>query len=246
MDGYALDIVKFETKFIDKITPYKVKVMVPETVTEIVIEADGTEHEVTKTIEKAVEETRTKVRKEAVDIVHYAQVGCRQRTVVPARISSLSAIQDGDGDTQKMAAARWEFIKPRYEAWKAGHTIGVEPGKTPLGAWPALTPEMAEQFRMMGLYTVESIRGASDGVLARCPIPNARELQKQAKLFLEASDKQAVTHEITAMRDENAELKSQIDELKRLVIEMANKEESAPPAASEKPRRVSHKAEAAA
>jgi hypothetical protein len=246
MDGYALDIVKFETKFIDKIIPYKVKVMVPETVTEIIIEADGTEREVSKTIEKAVEETRTKVRKEAVDIVHYAQVGCRQRTVVPARISSLSAIQDGDGDTQKMARDRWDFIKPRYEAWKAGHTIGVEPGKTPLGAWPALTPEMAEQFRMMGLYTVESVAAASDGVLARCPIPNARELQKQAKLFLEAADKQAVTHEIAAMRDENDELKSQIAELKRMFVEMANKEESSTPAASEKPRRTQKSAEVAA
>ena len=83
-------------------------------------------------------------------------------------------------------------------------------------------------------------------VLARCPIPNARELQKQAKLFLEAADKQAVTHEIAAMRDENDELKSQIAELKRMFVEMANKEESSTPAASEKPRRTQKSAEVAA
>lgn len=246
MDGYEIDIVKFETKFIDKITPYKVKVILQEPVTEIVVDAEGNENEVTKMVDKTVEETRKKVQKEAVDIVHYAQVGCKQRTVVPARVSHIAAIQDGNGETQKMARARWDYIRPRYEAWKAGHSMSIEPGKTPLGAWPALTPEMAEQFRMMGLYSVESVRSASDGVLGRCPIPNVRELQKQAALFLDSADKQAVVGEITAMRDENAELKSQIDELKRLFVEMANKAEDAPPAASEKPRRSAKSAEAAA
>lgn len=245
MDGYSLDIVKFETRYINKTTPYRVKVIVQEPVTEIVVDADGNEKEVTKMVDKTVEETRNKIKTEPVDLVHYAQPGCRQRSVAVAKISHISAVGPGDGETEKMARLRWDFIRPHYENWKTGQTMGIEPGKTPLGAWGGISPETAEQFRFMGLHTVESVRDASDAILARCPVPNVRELQKQAKLFLESADKLAVANEITKAREENAELKNQIDELKRMVVDLANAEHGTP-AASEKPRRSAKSAEAAA
>ncbi len=239
--GYSLDIVKFATKYLTKSIPYEVRLVVPETTIEIEIGADGVEREVEKTIEKRVTETRHKIKTEAVDIVHYAAPGCRARSIVPARISHISAVGDGDGETQKMARMRWDFIRPWYENWKAGHDISIEAGKTPLAAWPGVTPEAAEQFRYMGIHTVEAIAEASDGVLQRCPVPNSRELAKQAKLFLASADKLAIIQDIAEAKAENADLKAQLDELKRLYIEMANKE-------LDKPQKVPkrHAAEAAA
>lgn len=105
-----------------------------------------------------------------------------------------------DAGGLKMAALRsnWTEIEPHYRAWKEGNTIPE--GGTPIGAWPALSQQQAEALRAVGMRTVEDVAAATEAILARPPIPNMRDLKKQAALYLEGRSKVALEEEIATLR----------------------------------------------
>jgi hypothetical protein len=111
---------------------------------------------------------------------------------------------DNDDGGLKMAALRsqWAQIEPHYAAWKQGHEV-AESG-IPLGAWPALNADEAEALRNAGLKTVEDIAGLSEDRLARPVLPRMRDLQRQAKLFLEGRGKAELEDAIRKLEEQNA------------------------------------------
>ena len=81
----------------------------------------------------------------------------------------------------------------------------------------------------MGLRTVEDIRDASEGIVLRFPFPNAREIQRQAGMFLTAFDKDKVSRDLKAMQDQMAEKDAQLEEMRQIVLEMQRNQPKSKP-----------------
>ena len=165
-------------------------------------------------------EGRPKLRE--IDMVAYAPLGKSNMATMVEAVSRLAKIQPIDTGTDNpaiiMAHERWKSIKQHYDAWKQGNEVPVD--GTPLGAWPALTSEQAQALKTMGLRTVEEIRDASEGIVLRFPFPQAREIQRQAGMFLQAFDKEKVSRDQAALRAELDEKNEQLEELRQIVLEM--------------------------
>lgn len=96
--------------------------------------------------------------------------------------------REGANNSEKVAymTAIWRDIEPAYNAWKEGREIPLN--GTPLAAWPGITPEQAEIFRLTGIRTVEAVRDMTEMQRAKVRLPHAKELQELARAFLENSD----------------------------------------------------------
>jgi hypothetical protein len=93
---------------------------------------------------------------------------------------------------------------------------------TPLGAWPAVNPQQADALKSVGLHTVEAIASATESVLSKPPLPNMREIKRQAVAWLEgrSAAEQAATiarqqEQIDAMMEMLAERQAEKAEEKR-------------------------------
>lgn len=163
-----------------------------------------------------------KANGKTVDWVHFTSGDALRETGEPthstwvkvADITPPPALENDEGGI-KMAALRsqWNQIGPHYEAWKDGHEI-PETG-TPLGAWAALNSDQAEALKSVGLKTVEDIAGQSEDRLARPVLPNMRELQRQAKMFLEGKGKTEMQDKIRQLEEQNAAMLEMLAESKQ-------------------------------
>ena len=164
-----------------------------------------------------------------VDKVEYCAPGNAQRSTTVAVVSHLSCILhdvDPDNPAHLLARQRWEFMKPAYEAWKQGQETPAH--GTPLAAWAGITPQQAEVMRSFGLRCVEDIAEASDGVLGRVQLPGMRDIADSAKRFLASRDQVAVAETMGKMQAENDELREQLEEMRRMIIEGQQADEDAP------------------
>lgn len=175
----------------------------------------------------------------ATDMVEYCAVGMATKSTTVARVKDLSRVienADPDNVAVRMATERWQIIGPAYEAWKNNQAIPTH--GTPLAAWPGLTPEQADIIRNAGLRSVEDVAEAPDSVISRVQLPGVRDIQANAKRFLEARDQAKVADHMAAKDAELAELKAQLEEMREIVI--ASSQAAAPDLnadGSEKPRR---------
>jgi hypothetical protein len=96
--------------------------------------------------------------------------------------------RDGANNSEKVAymTAIWRDIEPAYNAWREGREIPLN--GTPLAAWPGITPEQAEIFRLTGIRTVEAVRDMTEMQRGKVRLPHAKDLQELAKAFLENTD----------------------------------------------------------
>ncbi len=164
----------------------------------------------------------------SVDMVAYAPIGkANMQTMIEAvsRISKVKPMDPGDqNEAIRMAHARWNTIKPLYDSWKHGNEA-PEVG-TPLGAWPGVTSEQVQALKAMGLRTIEDIRDASEGIVTRFPFPNARALQVQADLFLKSFAADKTSKDLQDMRDQLAERDTQLEEMRKIVLELQEQQAS--------------------
>ena len=112
-------------------------------------------------------------------------------------------VNNDDGGL-KMAALRsqWAQIEPHYEAWKAGNVL--PDNGTPLGAWPGVNADQADALRTVGLQTVEAVANASESVLANPPLPNMREIKRQAGIWLEGRSNADMAARLAELEAQNA------------------------------------------
>jgi hypothetical protein len=173
----------------------------------------------------------------ARDMVEYGPIGQAGRTHTTERIDILSKVQKVAGANPAVIAARvmWDFIRPRYEAWKGNQDL-PETG-TPLAAWNHLTREQAEILRVNGVRSVEDASQLTDTHINRIPIPNLRSIIEAAKKFLESKDVNRFTAEMTAKDEQLAAANSRIDQmaemLAKLMEEDAPKRRGRPPKSEE-------------
>lgn len=157
-----------------------------------------------------------------VDMVEYSPIGSIQKTSIPKSIKEISSVipLEGKGAHNPavlMAHARWNAIKPYYEAWKAGREVPVD--GTPLAVWSGLTPEQAELFKMKGVKTVEQIAALTDTHKQSMGIPGLHGIIDNAKRFLTAQEKSVVTDALVKKDAEIAALTAQMAELIEMVKE---------------------------
>lgn len=146
-----------------------------------------------------------------VDMIEYGPIGSPDKSLITCTIRSLRDVlpmTDRSNPAIVFAHARWEYIKPKYEAWKAGQEMPLD--GTPISAWNGVTPEQAEVFKRNGVRTVEEISQLTDAHIERFPIAHMRQLIMQAKNFLTASD---ATRFAKVLSDREAQLKNQEIEL---------------------------------
>ena len=142
-------------------------------------------------------EFKTRMNKagKAVDWVRYGNADSLNTSSTWARVKDLIPPDDMDedrdrqGDKMRHMRAVWSQIEPRFRAWKEGAQM-PEVG-TPLTAWPGLNEAEIEAFNRSGLRSVEDVAEMSDSMIGKVHLPNAREHRKQARVFLEMSDKAA-------------------------------------------------------
>lgn len=157
-----------------------------------------------------------------VDWVAYGPVGSAQLLLTVEKISRLSAVQPMEGRAAQnpavqMAHLRWNAIKPRYDAWKAGRAAPVD--GTPLAAWNGVSTEQADHLRMHGIHTVEDVAKLTDTHRQRLGIPGLNDMIENAKRFLSSLDKSAVTKALEEKDQQIATMQAQIQELIEMVKE---------------------------
>jgi hypothetical protein len=155
----------------------------------------------------------------ARDMVEYGPIGQAGRTHVTERIDILSRVQKVAGANPSVMAARvmWDFIRPRYEAWKTNQDL-PETG-TPLAAWNHLTQAQAEILRVNGVRSVEDVTLLTDTHIHRIPIPNLRSIIEAAKKFMDSKDVNKFTSEMQAKDEMIAALTQRVDQLAQMVAD---------------------------
>jgi hypothetical protein len=156
-------------------------------------------------------------KQRARDMVEYGPIGSAGRTHTTERIDILSKPQRIAGANPAVTAAKvmWDFIKPRYDAWKTNQVL-PETG-TPLAAWNHLTPEQAEILRVNGIRSVEDVSTLTDAHIQRIPIPNLRGIIEASKKFLDSADVNKFAAEMKAKDETIAALTARVDQLAEMV-----------------------------
>ncbi len=154
-----------------------------------------------------------------VDWVEYGPIGSAQYLMTPHRIKDLIPAplegKNSANPTVQMANARWDILKPKYEAWKKGQTETLN--GVPLAAWSGVTPSQAEVLRMAGVYTVEDVSALTDTHKQRIAIPGMTAIVDNAKRYLLSIDKSSVTAALEEKDSQIADLKAQMEDLANLV-----------------------------
>jgi hypothetical protein len=164
----------------------------------------------------------------ARDMVEYGPIGQAGRTHATERIDVLSKVQKVAGANPAVTAARvmWDFIRPRYEAWKNNQDL-PEVG-TPLAAWNHLTKEQGEILRVNGVRSVEDCAQLTDTHIHRIPIPNLRSIIEAAKKFLDHKDVNKNASELAAAHETIAALTSRVEQLAEMVASQTEPEKRKP------------------
>lgn len=150
-----------------------------------------------------------------VDMVLLAPSGeGHMKTQTWHRVDKLRPRQTNDdrqrnSDTHVAMTARWSVIEPAYKAWQDGTEI-PENG-TPLAAWSGVTPDQAALLKGMAILTVEDVRDMSESAFTKLPMPNARQLPKLAKEFLDGADSAAKDKRIAEMEERMAAMTEMLE-----------------------------------
>lgn len=164
------------------------------------------------------EDPKTK-QPRARDMVEYGPIGAAGRSHTVERIDILSKVNTTAGANPAMMAAKvlWDFIGPRYEAWKNNQKL-PDTG-TPLAAWNHLTPEQAEVLRVNGVRSVEDVTTLTDTHFTRIPIAGLRGITEAAKKFLDSKDVNKFAAEMQQKDETIAALTARVEQLAEMIAE---------------------------
>jgi hypothetical protein len=134
--------------------------------------------------------------------------------MVPGDRDNIIIRPMGEGDKRRFAK--------HYDAWKRGEGDNVV--GTPLELWGKLNLAQVEEYRYIGVRTVEQLAVLNDAACQK--MPGSFELKRQAAAFLELVAKDApikLVQEELAKRDNEIEtLKRAIEDQARLIEQMRN------------------------
>ena len=123
--------------------------------------------------------------------VEYIQI------MVPGDRDNVISRPAGDGDKRRFAQ--------QYEDWKRTDSTEQIVIGTPLEMWGRLSLSQIEEFRYIGVRSVEQLAELNDSAMLK--MPGASELKRKAQTFVQAQ------HDEAPMRKMQAELESRDAEL---------------------------------
>lgn len=140
--------------------------------------------------------------------VEYVQI------MVPGDRDNIIIRPAGEGDKRRFGQ--------QYRDWKADKSSEQAVG-TPLDMWGRLTLSQVEEFRYIGVRTIEQLAVLNDSAMLR--MPGAAELKRKAQAFLDAQKEEAPMRHLQAElekrdSDTNA-LKEQLAQLQEQVARQA-------------------------
>lgn len=154
-------------------------------------------------------------------------MGMAQRCTTVDSINRLSRLMPLDPNSPneaiRMAHIIWNSIKPAWQAWKTGQEAPLN--GTPLAVWPGISSEQGDVLKQFGLRTVEEVAGMSDGLVTKIPLPQAREIQANAKRFLESADQSKTAERLEEKDREMAALQEQVEEMRAIILDQNKKKE---------------------
>lgn len=113
----------------------------------------------------------------------------------------------------------WPHIRPYYEAWLKGQEEPTE--GTPVDVLPFLPPGLVPHLKSLHIRTAEDLAAVTDADMQRIGM-SARMYREKARAYVEAKGDAAKIAEANAdLKAENANLRTELDELKALVNSMA-------------------------
>lgn len=184
-------------------------------------------------------------RMEEIDKVELSHVGMLSKMTTIHTVKSLLAVQpmaDRDNPAVTHAHDRAAFVRPRYEAWKAGQEMPVT--GTPLAAWNGVTPEQASILKAAGIRTVEEVAAVNDSIRAGIKLPNLMALVDAARRWVAASDTRQFAasmaekdHQLMAqkaelesykeaMNGQSAQIADLMEKMNSLAVLVASKDDS--------------------
>jgi hypothetical protein len=143
------------------------------------------------------------------------------RTTTRELVSRLLDVVDQPrGLNMAVDHAKWraEFIRKRYEDWKAGRETPEE--GTPLSAWNGVAPEQGEILRTKGVKTIERLASLNDREMESIPLPGMRRLVEDAKRYIASLDTVRVAADLAAKDDKIAAQGAEIAEMREMLAEM--------------------------
>ena len=161
-----------------------------------------------------------------VEYVRYSPRFGAQSTEVSKPISHIlpdEAKIGGGEQNRNMKLAfmrqRWNMIEPAYKAWKEGNELPLS--GTPLAVWPGVSQQQATALKNVGIRTVEELRDMPDSQSGKVPLPNVRDMKKQAKAFLEATDKNAASTQMVELKSQNDALSDRLEAAMEMIEELS-------------------------
>jgi len=159
--------------------------------------------------------------------VKYAPVSAILSSATWARVDAMRPPEgevrnDASGKKAAFIHHRWSMIEQAYDQWKSGQELPIN--GTPLTAWPELTADQARALKGQGLRTIEEVAAMTDTVITKIPLPNARELPKLARLFLENTGKAQAAEEMARRDEKISELEERLAAATELIEQLASKE----------------------
>ena len=149
------------------------------------------------------------------DWIVYTQFGERKNMTVHRRVSEFQKIRwtgkpNRDVPAQMMKA-KWDALKPHYEAWKNGNPL-PETG-TALIAWSGITDGQRQKLAEIDIKSVEGLAEATDNMLDRIQLHNKHALREAAKDWL-------IDREGQVAREEAARRKAELEAMQADRLEM--------------------------
>lgn len=111
---------------------------------------------------------------------------------------------------------RDEYLK-QLEAFMNGQELPVN--GIPIKGWSAISPAQQKMLIDRNVLTVEALAAANDDLIRAIGMGGVM-LKQRAQSWLDAADKGKVVAEITEAKQENAQLKSEVEALKRMVADL--------------------------
>lgn len=170
----------------------------------------------------------------AIDMIAYCAPGMAHMRVTVDAVSRLAKVRpytaNSEDEAAKLANLRWNAIKPAYDAWKKGEEL--PDSGTPLSAWLGITAEESAIVKQAGIRSVEELANANDTVLGHIKLPRVRDLREGAKMFVASKDQNATAMRVEAAEKKSAELESQLEEMRKILLDMQSEKQAAIDAAA--------------
>lgn len=131
-----------------------------------------------------------------------------------------------NGTTTEDAVARlkrnpqlWPYLEPLYQAWRRGEEEPVSGARIDMA--PFLTAAQVAALKRVNIRSIEDMAALPDGMLGAIGM-GAQAMREKAKAWLAAANDIGKTAgKLGALEAENAALKDSVEELRKLIADMA-------------------------